>query len=55
MIVPFHLYKNDARFIGDNIRQIEIQDAGHIPWLEKMDVVVKTFDLLYEAGLARKN
>ncbi len=45
-ICPYTLFAKDARFKRDNIQQVVIQDAGHIPWIEKPEEVasaVETF------------
>lgn len=42
-IVPFHLFENDSRFNRENITFKRVENSGHIPWLEQMPIVVKTF------------
>ena len=42
-ITPITLFENDKRFSRNNIHIEKIQDAGHFPWLEKMEVVKGKF------------
>lgn len=42
-ITPLAIFKKDSRFQRKNIKIIEIENAGHFPWLEKPNVVNETF------------
>ena len=42
-MTPFSLFENDSRFSRDNIILRKIQDAGHLPWVEKPDEIKKAF------------
>jgi pimeloyl-ACP methyl ester carboxylesterase len=43
-MTPPSLFENDKRFSRKNIYRNIIPNAGHIPWLEKMDEVKKAFN-----------
>lgn len=42
-IAPITLFEKDKRFFRDNISIEKIQDAGHFPWLEQIEVVKGKF------------
>lgn len=42
-ITPISLFEKDKRFSRKNINIEKIQDAGHFPWLEKMEIVKEKF------------
>ena len=48
-IMPFHLFTRDQRFFRNNISLYEIENAGHICWLEQPQEVA---DILNEFPLA---
>jgi pimeloyl-ACP methyl ester carboxylesterase len=43
-IAPCSLFENDRRFERENIIYTKIQNAGHMPWVEKMDEVKRAFN-----------
>jgi pimeloyl-ACP methyl ester carboxylesterase len=43
-ITPYTLFENDTRFHRPNILMKKVQNAGHFPWLEQMDVVKASFN-----------
>jgi pimeloyl-ACP methyl ester carboxylesterase len=40
-MTPVSLFENDSRFSRSNISIIKIHGAGHMPWFEKMEDVVR--------------
>jgi len=32
---PFYLFEKDSRFLKNNIRMVEVKEAGHFPWVEQ--------------------
>ena len=43
-ICPYTLFENDKRFRRSNIEIFFIEDAGHIPWLEKPILIKNAFN-----------
>jgi len=43
-ITPFSLFEKDQRFHRKNILTKEVQNAGHIPWLEDTEAVRQAFN-----------
>ncbi len=43
-IVPFFVFQQDARFHRDNIQMINIDEGGHMPWIEEPKKVKEAFD-----------
>lgn len=48
LITPISLFKQDKRFARDNIKIVEIDGAGHFPWLEEPQAVSKLIQAFYE-------
>lgn len=46
-IVPMTLFEKDKRFSKSNIHIEKIQNAGHFPWIEQIEIVRDKFQLLY--------
>ncbi len=42
-IVPFSLFDSDVRFQRRNIKLVQIQNAGHTPWIEDAATVSELF------------
>ena len=42
-ICPYLLFERDKRFERDNVRRKVIKNAGHMPWVEKPEVVKEEF------------
>lgn len=51
-ICPYTLFQNDKRFHRPNITRKVIQDAGHMPWIEKPDAVKEEFSKYTKGILA---
>lgn len=50
-ITPITLFERDKRFARKNISIEKIDDAGHFPWLEQMDVVTGKFKSFFDRTL----
>ncbi len=50
-ITPITLFEKDKRFSKKNISIETIQDAGHFPWLEQMQIVKGKFKLFFDKNL----
>lgn len=44
-ITPLGIFKEDPRFNRDNIKIVDIEDAGHFPWMEKPDALNDALEL----------
>lgn len=51
-ITPITLFEKDKRFSRKNINIKKIQDAGHFPWLEQMEIVKSKFQSFAEKVFA---
>lgn len=47
-ITPYSLFENDKRFDRKNIMMKKIQNAGHFPWIEQMNIVKSEFRSLID-------
>jgi len=42
-ITPYSIYENDRRFNRPNIKMVQIEQAGHLPWVEQPETVRSLF------------
>jgi pimeloyl-ACP methyl ester carboxylesterase len=54
-ICPYTLFEQDTRFQRPNIRRTVIQDAGHLPWVEKPEIVKAEFQTFARSLSTRRN
>lgn len=54
LMTPYYMFKNDKRFNKPNIKIAVVENAGHLPWIEKPQVMQSLIDD-YVAGLLRLN
>lgn len=47
-ITPYSIFENDKRFDRKNITMKKIQNAGHFPWIEQMDIVKSELKLFID-------